>query len=408
MQRKFTDRMTLDGDMRKTKDGYLVTTARVARGGNVQLYRGSEFGIPDRAVIRVYRPETEVFKKSAIESYAGVPLTLGHPPKLVDASSWKEYAVGESGDEVLREGEFVRVPLMLRDAKAIEALEKGTRELSMGYDATVTFADGKTPEGEEFDAFMSDFKMNHVALVDKARGGHELRIEDDAMSWGASPVQVKTKSTSTKDERNQTMNTRTVLVDGLSVETTEAGAVAINKLIGDAAAQKQAFVDAKAAWDADRAKLIADHNAALGAKDTVINDKDKALAAKDAEIDSIKSKIVSDAEIDKRVAARADLLSIAGSIAKDAKFDGLSDAEIRRTTVISVLGEDAVKDKAQAYVDARFDILVEDAKKNGGGRQTNVDAFRSVRQDSIAVGDADKARLEFDARQRDAWKGAAA
>jgi len=410
MKKNFTDRLTLDEQgSRKTKDGYLVTSARVARGGNVQTYLGSEFGIADKEFIRVYRPESEVFKTDAIASYAGVPATLGHPPKLVDAATWKEHAVGETGEDVLRDGQFVRIPLMLRDAKAIKALENGTRELSMGYDATVTFADGVTPSGESFDAIMSDFKMNHVALVDKARGGSELRIEDGTMSWGASPVQTAKTTTSTKDGRNSQMTTRTVLVDGLSVETTEAGAVAINKLIGDAAIQRQTFEDAKKAWDADRAKLIADHAAVVAAKDGVIAQKDKDLAAKDAEIDSTKSKIVSDAEIDRRVAARADLIAVASAIAKDAKFDGLSDSDVRKLVVTTVLGDAAVKDKPAAYIDARFDILVEDAKKNGGATApTNdgIDHFRSVRQDGAnAVGDADKVRLAAEKEERDAWKG---
>jgi len=166
---QFTDRLTLDGGIRRTGDGYGVLSAKVARAGNVQLYLGSEVGMNDKAIVRVYRPESEVFKKDAIASYAGVPVTIDHPKNGVNAETWKDLAVGEVGDDVLRDGEFVRVPMMLRDAKALKAVEDGKRELSMGYSAEIRFADGVTPSGELFDAIMSDFKMNHVAIVDKGR-----------------------------------------------------------------------------------------------------------------------------------------------------------------------------------------------------------------------------------------------
>ncbi|MBP1845913.1 hypothetical protein J2046_004187 [Rhizobium petrolearium] len=60
------DAVILDG-LRRTQDGYLVADARVARTG-IQLYTGPEVdpenkhGFRDKAVVRVYRPEEEVFE----------------------------------------------------------------------------------------------------------------------------------------------------------------------------------------------------------------------------------------------------------------------------------------------------------------------------------------------------------
>lgn len=388
---KFTDRLMFDASgIRRTKDGYAVVDARVARAGNVQEYFGYELGEPDRETIRVYRPATEVFKRDAIATYAGVPVTVGHPNAQVTADSWKDLAVGETGEDVLRDGEFVRVPLMLRDSKAIKAVEDGIRELSMGYDAKITMADGISPSGEPFDAIMSDFRMNHVALVKFARGGSELRIGDGAgaKKWGASPVSV---------ERNVNMELKKVLVDGLQVETTDAGAHAITKLLKD--------LETSAA---NIAQLTKAHETALAAKDAVIASKDKELATKDAALEDAKKKIVSDADLDKRVQARADLVNTAKAIAKDVKIEGLSDAAIRKAVVAAVLGDAAVKDKTETYIDARFDILVEDAAKaanDGGTGNDNNDAFRNVRRDAAVVTDVDKVRLEAEKRERDAWKG---
>lgn len=414
---KFTDRLTLDGDIRTTKDGYAVASARVARANNVQAYRGFELGMPDKETIRVFRPADEVFKKDALVTYAGVPVTVGHPSTQVTADNWKEHAVGESGEEVLRDGEFVRVPLMLRDTKAIKALNDGKRELSMGYEASLIMVDGVAPNGEAYDAIMSNFKMNHVALCKTARGGNELRFGDNAnaLSWGASPV--RHKATDEKHERTVNMELRKVLVDGLQVETTEAGATAITKLTTDLMNSAGKFTALEGSHAAAIKTKDEAHVTALGAKDAVIAEKDKALAAKDAEIDALKAKVLTDEQLDKRVAERASLVGMAVAIAKDAGKEvvcaGLTDAAIRKAVVAAVLGDAAIKDKADAYVDARFEILSEETAKklkaNGGGLPT-VDNFANVRQDSVVLNNdaADKARLENEAGERDAWRGKAA
>lgn len=381
---QFTDRLLLDGAPRRTSDGYAVLSARVARGGNVQRYLGAEFGMADKAIVRVYRPEGEVFARDALRTYAGVPVTVGHPTARVTADTWRDLAVGEVGDEVLRDGEFVRVPMILRDANAIRRVEAGTRELSMGYEAEITMSDGVSPSGEQYDAVMTNFRMNHVAIVDHARGGTELRIGDhaEANKWGAAPI------TLTTDKEKVTMSDtlRTVVVDGLSVLTTDHGALAIDKLT-------KALADRDTAKD----KLVSDHATALAAKDGE-------LAKKDAEIDALKAKVLDDAAIDARVQARGDLIAKAKAIAADVATDGKSDVEIRRAVVVAKLGDAAVKDKPAAYVDARFDILAENLKS---------DPLRGTIKDGVKPNTPASATAAYDAMVSDltgAWnyqKGAA-
>jgi hypothetical protein len=131
------------------------------------------------------------------------------------------------------------------------------------------------------------------------------------------------------------IQTRTVLIDGLSVVTTDAGAQALEKLQGQ----------------------ITDAQTALAAKDGE-------LAAKDAKIAEMAKATLSDADLDAKVAARADLIGKAKAIAKDVETTGLSDAAIRKAAVVEVLGDAALTGKSDAYIDARFDILSEDAAKD--------------------------------------------
>ncbi|MDX0510631.1 DUF2213 domain-containing protein [Sinorhizobium medicae] len=349
---KFTDLAPIAGT-RRTADGYLVADVRTARTG-IQLYAGHEVGKPEMATVKVYRPEDQVFDKASLGSYAHKPVTSDHPDEAVTADNWKALSVGSVGDEVAREGEFVRIPLIVMDAAAIKAIDEGKRELSAGYTCDLAWEPGTTPAGEKYDAIQKDIRINHVAIVQRGRAGSEARIGDGAGKWGVSPV-----NTQIADERIPKMDLRKILVDGLTVETTDQGAQAITKLQKDLESSAAKFADAEKA-----------NQTALAAKDAE-------MAKKDAEIDALKGKILSDADLDKRVQARADLVTKAKVLAKDVKTEGLSDAAIRKAVVVAKLGDAAVADKSDAYIDARFDMLVEDASKNGA------DPFRTVVQQGL-------------------------
>lgn len=332
---KFVDAAPISGT-RRTGDGYLVTTARSVRTG-IQLYAGQEVGRPDLAVVRVYRDAAEVFAPDSLQSFSHAPVTINHPDEAVTADNWKELSAGEVSTAAKQDGDWIMLPLILKDKKAIEAVEQGKRELSAGYTCNLDWTAGTTADGQAYDAQQRDIKINHLALVDRARAGSQARIGDGA-SWGAMPVQQD----SNKEKSMSDKPLKTVTVDGLSIEVTDQGAQVITKL------QKQ-IADA----DAAQTKMISDHKASIDAKDGEI-------AKKDAEIDALKGKVLDGAALDAAVQARGDLVVKAKAIAPEVKTDGLSDAAIRKAVVVAKLG-DAMADKGDAYIDARFDILAEDA-----------------------------------------------
>lgn len=138
---------------------------------------------------------------------------------------------------------------------------------------------------------------------------------------------------------------RNIMVDGLQVETTDAGATAITKL-------QSALADAMSAKE----KADKEHGEKMA-------EKDKELASKDAAIAKLEADKLTDAALDARVAARAELVAKAQKVADGIATAGLSDADIRKAAVAKVLGDAAIEGKGAAYIDARFDILVEDAEK---------------------------------------------
>ena len=331
-----TDKVA-SGNVRRSSDGYLIADAKAARTG-VQTYLGSELGRPEMDTVRVYRPESEVFHRDSLASYAHKPATNDHPAKMVTADTWKADAIGQIGEEIVRDGDHVRVPLILMDGNAIRDYQAGKRELSMGYSAEIVFDSGTTDDGEPYDAIQRNIRINHIALVRNGRAG-SARIGD-----GRAPDGSGSRDDNNPSKRNQPMSdTKTVLVDGLSVVTTDAGAQAIAKL------QKQVQDSSTALTDAETR-----HAAELA-------DRDAKLAKAEAERDDAKAKILSDADLDKRVNERADLIATAKEIA-DADYTGKSDADIRKAAVVAKLGDAAIADKSDAYIEARFDILAEDAK----------------------------------------------
>ncbi|MCZ7496267.1 DUF2213 domain-containing protein [Agrobacterium rhizogenes] len=363
---QFTDAVKVSGT-RRTADGYLIAEAKSVRTG-IQLYSGDEVGKPEMSVVRVYRPADQVFADASLQSFTHAPVTMNHPDEAVTADNWKELAVGEVSTAAKKDGEWVHLPLILKDAKAISAVEDGKRELSAGYTCELVWGDGVTPDGQEFNATQTNIKINHLAIVDRARAGSQARIGDGA-SWGAAPF-----IPDHNPKKETIMTLKTVTVDGIPVEVTDQGAVVISTL-------QTRLADANAKAE----KAEAAHTAAIAAKDAE-------LAKKDAELDAIKAKVLSDADLDKRVQERADLIAVANVIAKDVKTTGLSDAAIRKAVVAAKLGDAAISGKADAYIDARFDILAEDAKKEAGA-----DPFARVVSDGL------KPNLNDATRETKAW-----
>lgn len=370
---KFTD-TAIVGGTRLTQDGYLVGEVNCARTG-IQKYTGYDLGKNTPEIFNVYRPASEVFHKDSLASYAHKPISDNHPPVDITSENWKLFAGGDVGGEVMRDGDFVKVPYKLMDAALIRQVKSGKAEVSMGYTAVLDFVDGVTENGEHYQAIQRDIRINHLAIVDRGRAGKDCRIGDNALNWGSTPL-----TTQLGDSR---VNLKTLIVDGLSVETTEQGIIAVTKIADDKNNVLAQLADAKVS-----------HAAELAAKDAT-------LATKDAEIEALKAASLTDADIDAKVQARSDLITKARTVAEKADFKGLSDAEIRKAAVTAALGEAVVEGKTEAYIDARFDILCDEAS-NPKNVDQFADSMKKVITDSAAN---DYGQAAYEQRQLNAWKG---
>lgn len=355
------------GGRRKTRAGYLVTQARVAKAGNIQLYTGVEAGMPDKEIVRIYRPEEAVFDHQTAAAWAFKPITLHHPRSgSVTSQNWKDEAIGVAGGEVMRDGDFLSIPMCIMDAATIEAIESGAAtEVSCGYRVALDATPGTTPQGEPYDAKVSKIVPDHIAVVPKGRAGSECRIGDSA---GSTPSPTDPQPRKDRPMADGNTERAVILVDGFTVETTPQGREAIQRLQtqlndaraatdavkaanqvtldslnGQLAAARQALTDETAKKEGDLAGLKLQHQTALDAAN-----------AKIAELEQR----TSPAALEAMAASRAATIAVARRVLGDAFTGaGMSDADIRKQTVLKAVG--ATLTDAEAKPQLFFDHVFE-------------------------------------------------
>lgn len=425
---ELTEVLTFDAmGFRLTEDGYLVTEPRVARTG-IQIYKGWEVGRPDMEDVRVYRPAAEVFNKKAMASLAHRTITLEHPETRVDASNWKQLAVGHSSEPVARDGDFIRVPLVLMDAHAIGAAQAGTSQLSVGYGAKLKWGAGQAPDGQLYDAMQTEIRANHIALVSAARGGSKLKLGDagdrefstkqresaaekgQAMEGGGFPIKsgsdlrnairaigraknpaaakahIKKRARAlglTKllpeswgdregdhedgQQRRTKMAERTMNLDGVSIELEDKDAQILQRHLDT---QNKQLKDQGVDIEALKAK-IAELQAQLAAALKKADSKDGEVAALNQKVEDA-LKLSTTEAIDTAMAVRMEVVDRATTFFGDTKYDWRSknDEQIRRDVVTARLGEQKTKAMSDAVVEGAFLSLTEPEQQDGFTRMT--------------------------------------
>lgn len=149
---------------------------------------------------------------------------------------------------------------------------------------------------------------------------------------------------------------RTVVVDGLSVQTTDQGAQAIAKLQKD--------------LESSAAKIVANdaaHTAAIAAKD-------QEIGTLKADLKKAQDAALKPEDVDRLVADRAALVQVVKTIDSKIEIKG-SDADLRRAAVKAKLGDDMIKDASDDMVTGMFKAIAKDVKP--------VDPFARVVADGV-------------------------
>ena len=163
----------------------------IARSG-VYVYSagalpGLKLSVPpekkDQQSFGVFRPPEVLIK--AKDKFTKLPVTLEHPPRLIDGNNFREYAQGYTGDSVtveeMKDGHNILLcsTLTLADNESINAYYRGIVEVSPGYIGVFDWQEGTSPDGEHYDIVMQDItEVNHLALTRRGRGGPSACVLD--------------------------------------------------------------------------------------------------------------------------------------------------------------------------------------------------------------------------------------
>ena len=182
-----TERLSENLDL--TPENFLLCRNAVIARTGFQKYHVAEIADPEGLLARagitdpnaeldLWRDGNEVFSPATIASFEGKTFCVGHPANLLDPHSDRDHAAGHiqnvrRGREPLANGEFALVAdIIVKDARAIELIQRGERQLSCGY----SYKLGRTGYRWE----QREILGNHVALVPQGRAGSEVKICDAA------------------------------------------------------------------------------------------------------------------------------------------------------------------------------------------------------------------------------------
>lgn len=172
----------------ETPEGFLVVEAYVSRPG-IYVYRNTREdeldGLGKEGELRrELRPDSEVTSPKSLETYRARSVTVGHPRKngkrvRVDANNVREFEVGTVDGPARVVNGRLAAKLVIKDKAAIAEAKARKRQVSPGHLSEIIVQKGVDPKYGRYDAIQADIEINHIALVERARGGDSLHLRLD-------------------------------------------------------------------------------------------------------------------------------------------------------------------------------------------------------------------------------------
>ena len=343
-----------------TPEGYLKAQPIVTRIGVFTYYNN------DGSIRKELRHPTDVFNLDSLNSMKMIPVTNDHPAeRMVNAESAKRLAIGNTGESIVPEGNFIRASMVILDAKGVESVKAGKKELSLGYTVDLVPEHGNF-DGETYTFRQTNIRYNHLAIVRAARAGSQARLNIDEAD--IEPLNL--------NDGGNNMPLSKIALDGIQYEASQEVINSLEKSKTDGAAHKTNLDIASKELETTKAE-----------RDSLKEKLDKAEKAKGNK-----------EEIQKQVRARIDLEKVAAKVLDAADMEKISeksDDEIRKSCILKKSPELKLDDKSPEYVQARFDMVAEEAKNRDDS--AIVDQKKKVAND----GKGDKVNLDqAEARKR--------
>lgn len=352
---------------KRMPDGSWQLSGHAARPG-IYLYRR-----PDGSTFRELVPR-QVLQDTA-KGLARVAITLGHPdpqkyPKGVTPDNVSELQIGDTGSIVTLEDDgHVRVQAVIRRRDGIQAIERGTHELSPGYEAEVDFTGGTDPEFGSFDSVQRSRAYNHLSVVDAARGGHDVALRVDGFSTEPLRADPPTNPAGTPARGARMLS---VLMQCLALlgraDRYDSEEVAGASLVDALRSEKNRRDGVESALRSDLASTVTERDAQRSRADAAERDRDAARA----DADAAKAKLATlqtEAKTRADAAERTDLADLCARYRVDAAGEL---PKVKRQIAAAFLGEEL---RADAGDDEVNGIIRAARKELARGREAGEHAW---------------------------------
>lgn len=340
-------------------DGYLTRTG-------VFTYRNA-----DGTERRELRKPEDVFHPAHLDSIKMMPITDTHPPEFLTSRNTGEHQRGHMGEKVEPEGTLIKGNMLFTDAALIQKLERGDmNQISMGYTCDVDETPGTTETGEMYDGIQKNIRANHVAIVPRGRAGAEARVHMDSEASVMLSIQTLSGANRSNSPGGGT-TVKKIRVDGVDYDE---GSKELKDALEAYAKKLDEHHQKMTTAEEDRRKETRDHKAAMDDINTKLAQmqaKTDAAAERAAKAEKEKEDAVK-AALAEHTARQVLVATARPILGKKFKFDGVSDKDIKLAVLRETSPELELKGKQDAYIDARFDIAVEQFKGDGEVNGSNV------------------------------------
>jgi hypothetical protein len=172
----------------------------------------------------VYRPEEELTRPETMESFKSKPLIDEHEMLGQKFTPAEEKGIhGTLGENVKydKAKETVTNNLVIYSEAMKDLVQSGKKELSLGYTCRYDLTPGEY-KGQHYDAIQRDIYLNHIALVDEGRMGHEVCITDSALAFDTFSEVLKIQKKET-DEMAKNLKKRSTMDEDVNIEINQGG-----------------------------------------------------------------------------------------------------------------------------------------------------------------------------------------
>lgn len=380
-----------------TQEGYLDGIVTVT-GCGVFPYRNlADDGSWDGTWRQELRAPEHVHAKDSLDTLKMLPGQVEHVAMLgvdnIDAlkvgNLGENYEVGPLPDGL------VKIRARIDSPRGLDAIAKGKKELSLGYDLDLVKApDGASYMGKPYTHIQTNIRYNHFAITDKARLGPQMRLDSADAIEDVDPKPLP-----------QERPMKKYAIDGIEYDAAPEIVVHIGKLkqqAADAAANCQTMKEEMDQKEKDAKKNADSIQAKL---DTALADKKKAEDALEAERKDLPNKVAAFAK------DAADLMSVATAVMAPAdvkKLTGMDSKAIKIAIVKAKYPEANMDGKSDDYIQSRFDSVKEDAKVTGSAAnaQNRLDSSELDADDGlggISMTNADSARAKMIKRNQERY-----